>query len=154
MIIVTPKAAPLTPQGSITDHSVNKSTTTIKQENVEEQKLQEKVQNIIASIEKQSEVQSKIVHKKELTEHKLTLTTSTSTPLQETHSTTLQSTTSTPIQSTAPIPPSTPSETHKDSTPKSVDRHQFSYDVSEFPTISQSATRAGRQIRAPKSLDV
>lgn len=144
----------MTPQGSITDHSVNKSTTGIKQENAEEQKLQEKVQHIIASIEKtQGEIQSK-VHKKEVTEHKVTLSTPTSTPLQETHSTILQPTPSTPIQSAAPIPPSTPSETHKDSTPKSVDRHQFSYDVSEFPTISQSATRAGRQIRAPKSLDV
>ena len=147
----------MTPQGSITDHSVSKSTTTIKQENASEQKLQEKVQHIIASIEKtQGEIASK-VHKKETTEHKVTLTTPTLTPLQETHSTLLQSTSSTastPIQSAAPIASSTPSETHKDSTPKSIDRHQFSYDVSEFPTISQSATRAGRQIRAPKSLDV
>ena len=41
------------------------------------------------------------------------------------------------------------------STPKAERHYGLSYGISEMPTvISQSATRTGRQIRAPKSLDV
>lgn len=45
--------------------------------------------------------------------------------------------------------------TPPNTTPKSERHYGLSYGISEMPTvISQSATRTGRQIRAPKSLDV
>jgi hypothetical protein len=53
-----------------------------------------------------------------------------------------------PPDSTTPTP--TPIQT-----PKTERHYGLSYGISELPTvISQSATRTGRQIRAPKALDV
>ncbi|XP_054167754.1 KAT8 regulatory NSL complex subunit 3-like [Oppia nitens] len=51
--------------------------------------------------------------------------------------------------------PLTPIPTEGTLTPKTERHYGLSYGISEMPTvISQSATRTGRQIRAPKSLDV
>lgn len=66
----------------------------------------------------------------------------------------------TPLEVNAETPLSgqvTPTQISPDSggTPKLERHYGFSYHISEVPTvISQGATRAGRQIRAPKSLDV
>ncbi|CAG2162103.1 unnamed protein product [Oppiella nova] len=58
---------------------------------------------------------------------------------------------------TTPESTTTLSQTSSDTitTPKTERHYGLSYGISEMPTvISQSATRTGRQIRAPKSLDV
>jgi len=81
-----------------------------------------------------------------------------STPTEPIHSTPerISKSKSEDLSHSEPNTPSlVPHETSAIHTPKTERHYGLSYGISELPTvISQSATRTGRQIRAPKSLDV